>query len=252
MAKLLSILTLLAVSLCGASYGQSHSVPPKDAKPIHDAKVSIVLSHDAKGRALLKVFFYGSQDEIRYADVDVRALDDLGEEIAVTQGDRKPAYLNCGFGKYRGDAWLGFYHPDAEEARIAKIILDWKGDEVVFAPPPRAKYLTFKELHGGRVSITIKSWPDDGPKVLDVLFKGIRETEIKYAQIALSAFDDHGAKIPTLRFPLESDSYISESQHDGVFIGMYKIAGDATAISRVTMKWDDEEVDFPAADLVPH
>ena len=48
-------------------------------------------------------------------------------------------YMNMGFGRYRGNAWKGLYNSKAEEGRVAKSVIGWKGEKVEFAPPARAK-----------------------------------------------------------------------------------------------------------------
>jgi hypothetical protein len=243
---------IVALALAGHCHGQSHVEPPSDAKPLHGERVGLELGSDSKNQAVLLITFYGSEPQIKYTDVGVRVFDKAGKEIPITRRIKEDAYANMGFGRYRSDASTGFYNPEEAEEHVAKVTIAWKGDEVSFSPPPRSKHITFKALHGGQVSVSIMGWPNDGRKVLDVLFKGIHESEVKYSQVKLTALDNHGTAIPVGRFAPERDTYISVSKIDGVFTSMYRVLKTEKAISKVTMKWGDDEVEFSTDDLIPH
>ncbi len=234
-------------------------VPPllkaADYKMLRNEQVQVELSHNAERKPLLQVVFYGSEPEIKYSEVTVKAFDKLGNETPLAMFDafNNDTYTNFRLGQYRGDSNWGAYKPSVMEDDISKVTVAWKGEKVEFSPPSkrRGAYLTSKPLHGGQVSVMLTGWPGDGPKIFQVMLKGIREAEVRYDQITLSVVDNRGIKTRSTRFTGDRDTYTLTGR-DSLFMGMYKAQNAAADIAKVTMKWGDEEVEFAAADLVPH
>jgi len=235
----------------GAGYGQAFHGPPSSAKPLHGELVSVEVASISGKRTLLWVSFYGSEPEIKFADVSIRAFDVTGKEIPIThqtKGDSKDdtsAILS--FKRYRNDLNMDIYCLDEEEPRVAKVTVAWKGEETAFFQRLEARSADFRELHGGAVKIFVSGWPNDGPKLLEVEYfvTGDSEPEISYSHVKLSAFDEQGANIAITRVPGVEDTYLKDSFKNGrTFTGMYKLPEGSHPIARIKLSWGGQEVEF--------
>jgi len=235
---------LVPLFLTATGFGQTTTKPPEYAKPLANERVWVDLSHNAKGAAILQVWFVGSESEIIYSDVALKAFSQENDELLIKESVQTDAkYLNLRFGKYKSDANFGFYTLEATKEEVAKVAIDWKGGHVEFAPVHRLKQMDFKPIHGGEAGVSVIDGSKE-EKLLDVLLKGVMVPEVKYSDIRVHAFAADGQQVGLEPFFKERGNYILGSKEHGVFTGKYRIKDKSAPIARVTVQWNGEEIDF--------